>query len=312
LLSETAPGGANNNARILASLEGRVVAQQPVRRRSKKPLVAVALAVLGLGAFGAWQWQRSQVQVSEHPELTQSAASDTTHAATGASAAAATRVAQGEAASAPQPAVIVADDSVSGNPAAASAPADSDAGRLSRALASGTTTGQSAAQVAQQPASATGATAAHPASGVASTALAAASAAPAAPVSKRAQAKALASRTQHESAKTRRAEKLAAAHARKRAKARAAAAKDDPDADLLAALIARTKPYDAKAPHGASDVSAKGASSAKGRTVSLGDQIKACDKGNFLEAQSCRWHVCSGHWGKDPACPGSAPAAQAH
>ena len=84
------------------------------------------------------------------------------------------------------------------------------------------------------------------------------------------------------------------------------------DADLLAALIARTKPYDAKAPHGASDVSAKGASSAKGRTVSLGDQIKACDKGNFLEAQSCRWHVCSGHWGKDPACPGSAPAAQAH
>lgn len=342
LLSEAAPGVANSNSRILASLEGRVVAQQPVRRRSKKPLVASVIAVLGFGAFGAWQWQHRET--SEHPVVAQSSAAATAapakpltavgasavdggaaavaaagaslSASASASDAAATRTAQGEAASAPQPAVIVADDSVSGNPAAASSPAEADAGRLSRALASGAATGQGVAQVAQQPSSAAGPAAAPIAPAAASAAAVTASAAPktasSGHVSKRTQAKVVASSTQHENAKARRSEKLAAAHPAKRAKVRAAASKDDPDADLLAALIARTKPYDAQAPHGASDASGKKASPAGAHTASLSDQVKACDKGNFFEAQTCRWHVCSDHWGKDPACPGAAPAAQAN
>ena len=67
LLSETAPGVADSSSRILASLEGRAVAQPIPRRRSKKPLMAAALAVIGFGAFGAWQWQRIQQYIGNVP-----------------------------------------------------------------------------------------------------------------------------------------------------------------------------------------------------------------------------------------------------
>src|ERR1700745_3278239 len=60
LLSAATPGTADNSPRILASLEGRVVAQQAARRPSEKPWAVAALAVVGFSAFGAWQWQRAQ------------------------------------------------------------------------------------------------------------------------------------------------------------------------------------------------------------------------------------------------------------
>jgi len=103
-------------------------------------------------------------------------------------------------------------------------------------------------------------------------------------------------------------------HAAKRAKAkgRTLGRRDDPDADLLAVLVARTKPYDAHAP--VSTSAAKNTSAAKGgsaaRPVSLAARIKQCDKSNFFEAQLCRWRVCSDHWGKDPACPSTNSTAQ--
>ncbi len=298
LLSETAPGTADNSSRILASLEGRVLAQQPARGRSKKSWIAAALALVTLVAFGtlgAWQWQR--IQQGEHPVV--AAGADKPHGAVTVSAASAAsahpHLAQGEHSghsdepSAPHAAVIVADDPVHAN-ANAGAAAPDHADPLSRALASGVTPALAADNVSS------------------STTVAAASSAAAGAKHAPAVARAVASRTEQESAKSRRAEQVAAAHAGKRVKGRAPGAKDDSDADLLAVLVARTKPYNADAPKGASAAAAGKAaqSSAKAHTASLSDQVKVCDKGNFFEAQTCRWRVCSDHWGKDPACPSPA------
>lgn len=273
LLSETAPGGPDNSSRILASLEGRVSAQQLPRRRSKKPWgIAAVLAVIGVGALGAWQWQRSQD--AGHAVV----ASAASHAAAGASAAAvanasgaaasSARVAQG-AASAPQAAVIVAENT-------ASSPAVTGTDPLSRALANGASSTDKA-------------TAAAGASSAAAAGKQSAAAKPAA------------AQAQHESTKNHRTEKLAAERGGKHGKDRAVAKHDDPDVDLLAALVARTKPYDAHAPQkSASDAKA---AAAKGHPVSVAAQVKQCDKSNFFEAQLCRWRVCSDRWGKDPACP---------
>jgi hypothetical protein len=274
LHSETAPGGPDNSSRILASLEGRVSAQQLPRRRSKKPwAIAAVLAVIGAGALGAWQWQRSQD--AGHAVV----ASGASHAAAGASAAtvvnasgaaaASARVAQSgqDAASSSQAAVIVADNT-------ASSPAVTGTDPLSRALTNGASSTDNAT-------AAVGASSAA----VAGKQSAAAAQAP------------------HESAKNHRAEKHAAERGGKHAKNRAAPKHDDPDVDLLAALVARTKPYDAHAPQkSASDAKA---AAAKGRPVSLAAQIKRCDEANFFEAQLCRWRVCADHWGKDPACRSS-------
>ena len=317
LLSDAAPGAVDSHSRILASLEGRVVAQQAPRKRSKTPLVVAALAVIGVSAFGAWQWQHGQG--SEPPvaaaapaagkpvgasgvAATAAAASATAVMATAAAAnpAAGGAVADthlAEAASAPQPAVIIAEDSARTDPAVASSVAATDADRLSRALTGDVAPGRATAQAA---------------SVVASARVVAAASAPAAAPAKQALAnKKVASRPERENAKNRRAEKLAAAHAGKHVKRRANRAKDDPDADLLAALVARTKPYDAKAPKPASGAAAAKAAqpAAKAQTARVGDQLKACDKGNFFEAQACHWRVCSGHWGKDPGCPSAGPAS---
>ncbi|TAM55111.1 MAG: phage tail protein [Paraburkholderia sp.] len=314
LLSETAPGPVDNNSRILASLEGRVVAQQPPRRRSKKPAIAAGAAVVAFAALGAWQWLRGQQNdasvATAAPAATVAAkAVPASGAVPGVGAASSVQVAQAADASAQQAAVIVADDTARGSDDAgsagmgASSPRGADADRLSRALANGAAPGQN------------GDTRASAAVAVA------ASSAPAAKA--QAPVKTMAARTQRESAKqnpresakARHAEKLAVAHARKHGKARPSAVKDDPDVDLLAALVARTKPYDAKPAKAASAASATGgvskAAASTAGTASLADQVKACDTGNFFEVQSCRWHACSGHWGKDPACPSTAAAAQA-
>lgn len=308
LLSETAPGPVDNNSRILASLEGRVVAQQPPRRRSKKPAIAAGAAVVAFAALGAWQWLRGQqneppVAAAAPAATVVAKASPASGAAPSAGAASSVQAAQAAAASGPQAAVIVADDTVrvgadAGSAGAgASSPHSADADRLSQALASGAAPVQNVDKAASA---------------------AVAAAAASAPVAKQqAPVKTMAGRTQRESAKqnprdsakARHAEKLAAAHASKHVKARPSAAKDDPDVDLLAALVARTKRYDAKAAS-APAVAGKTAASKAG-AASLADQVKACDNGNFFEAQSCRWHACSGHWGKDPACPSTASAAQA-
>ncbi|MBN3725834.1 phage tail protein, partial [Burkholderia sp. Ac-20379] len=84
--------------------------------------------------------------------------------------------------------------------------------------------------------------------------------------------------------------------------------KDDPDVDLLAALVSRTKPADpgppAPAKHRGKDGVTKVASADAGG--SLAARVKECGQRGFFEDQLCRWRVCDGHWGKDAACPSSA------
>lgn len=324
LLSETAPGAGDSSSRILASLEGRAVAQPLPRRRPKKPLMIAALAVIGFGALGAWQLQRGQQGESAAPVAQSSAvgagAGKAQAAAGGASAAvvAAAANASGVSATAggastPQAAVIVADDSTRADTSAASASGPSgngsDSDRLSRALASGSAPTQS-------PAMALGA---QPADKSASTAVASAGSASGTNAAAKRAAPAVASRTDRQTAKSRHPEKVASAHASKRGKGHASSVKDDPDADLLAALVARTKPYEPKASSANAPKGAGGGATTKAarpatdaHRASLADQVKACDKGNFFEAQACRWRVCSDHWGTDPACPSTASAAQTH
>jgi hypothetical protein len=285
LLSQPAPGAPDNSFRILASLEGRVSAQRPARRRRlSKPLAAAALTVAGLSAIGAWQWHRAPD--NPHPVLAAAAGSGAAAAISVSSAAAASSVApsaqaaqsaQGTqaAASTPQAAVIVSDDST--------APANNDP--LSRALANG------AVPSANKPASAASVASASNPSAASSAALAS--------VGQRAASKPAVAHTARESAKRRPSEKLAEARAGKRSKARAA--QDDSDAEVLAPLVARTKPYDAQA-----------SGHAKGKThpLTLAARVKECEKSNFFEEQVCRWRVCSNHWGKDPACPSASSASQ--
>jgi hypothetical protein len=327
LLSETAPGAGDSSSRILASLEGRAVAQPLPRRRSKKPLMIAALAVIGFGALGAWQLQRGQqgesVATAAAPatggSAVEASAGKVQAAAGGASAVATAAVvnasgvsATAGGASTPQAAVIVADDSTRADTSVAAASAapgsNADSDRLSRALAGG-----SAPTLSPALAVAPGA---QPADKRASAAVAAAGSASSTNAAAKRAAPAVASRTDRQTAKSRHSEKVAAAHASKRVKGHASSLKDDPDADLLAALVARTKPYEPKASSanavkgGAATKAARPAADA--HRGSLADQVKACDKGNFFEAQACRWRVCSDHWGTDPACPSTASAAQTH
>ncbi|HTH73760.1 MAG TPA: hypothetical protein VL635_05075 [Trinickia sp.] len=324
LLSETAPGAGDSSSRILASLEGRAVAQPLPRRRSKKPLMIAALAVIGFGALGAWQLQRGQqgesVATAAAPatggSAVEASAGKVQAAAGGASAVATAAVvnasgvsATAGGASTPQAAVIVADDSTRADTSVAAASgSNADSDRLSRALAGG-----SAPTLSPALAVAPGA---QPDDKRASAAVAAAGSASSTNAAAKRAAPAVASRTDRQTAKSRHSEKVAAAHASKRVKGHASSVKDDPDADLLAALVARTKPYEPKAPSanavkgGAATKAARPAADA--HRGSLADKVKACDKGNFFEAQACRWRVCSDHWGTDSACPSTASAAQTH
>nr|WKF61071.1 hypothetical protein HUO10_005598 [Paraburkholderia busanensis] len=314
LLSDKAKGADANGSRILANLEGRVAPPTEKPRRSKAPLLLVALLVIAAGGWGAWHMQQRQqdetlasatsesgkpgasvapVTSGASPTAATAAApASSANAAPGATAQAAAK--EPAAASASQAATIIADDSDS--KASATVPASGDASRLSRALADGAEPSSAPAPVA----SATSASAVQ---------------VPAAKHGKTAVA--VASNGKHDAAHGKKESTTASAgnhHAStptavaqtKKARPAANASKDDSDADLLAALVARTKPADTKATGSATTkVSATTPGNAK-----LAERVKECSQRGFFEDQLCRWRVCDGHWGKDPACPGAAPQAR--
>jgi hypothetical protein len=313
LLSETAKSAADNDSRILANLEGRVAAQPNPTRRSNKLWIVVAAAALGLSALGAWQWQRAS-RDDGHASPRVASTLDGVQkpaAAPAASAAAATVIADASGAAAdtlktaapsPQPAVIVADTATNDRPASApagarasaatAAPAatgaigasGSDSERLSRALSDGASASGSAA-----------APAAHAKSAVA--------VGEATKTTKTTKTTA-ASHTVHEADKKHQAQRVASAHQRR--DANAGAKKTDQDVDLLAAIVARTKPYDAN--HGKTPTKAGAAQKTQTATSGvpgLAERVAECSTRGLLEGQFCRWHVCADHWGKDPACPSS-------
>ncbi|WP_321851869.1 phage tail protein [Burkholderia diffusa] len=302
LLSDTKPAGEGGpqQSRILANLEGRVTPPAEAPRRSLKgPIAAVVALVVAVGGWGAWRWQQQsgeQAVVAAAPAPAQAAKAE---AASGA----AVQVAQNAASAAPaaQPATIVNDDAASQTVASASGASGADNSRLSRALANGADDASGAATA--------GAVAATAAAAAATTKSAKADAAQSGKVAARGKADAKAD-AKAEARKHHKEQQAELAQAKKRHDATTrtasakAAGKDDPDADLLAALVARTKPADKKvAAQKGQAVPTKTAATTGG---SLAARVKECSERGFFEDQLCRWRVCDGHWGKDPACPTAA------
>ncbi|MGN4110164.1 phage tail protein [Burkholderia gladioli] len=329
LLSEPGQAAGQNGSRILANLEGRVAPQQAgetaaASRSRKGPLALIALAVIAVAGWGAWRINSHNAAAptvtaaaSPASAAAASAASGATPAtlaaASGAAAseASGTQAAQAAGASdaAPQTATIVNDE-----PASASS-----GNRLSQALANGATDASSNDATVAAGAAATVAAAAVAGKAGASAAgarqdVAAAKGKPqhqtkaearlAAAEAKREEAHA----RQELAAKKRHDRQLEAA-AKRRPAGTTAKKPDDPDADLLAALVARTKPADPGVPLSAKPRKEKAAPVQKvaaADTGSLAARVKECSQRGFFEDQLCRWRVCDGHWGKDPSCPSSA------
>ncbi|HEX7912243.1 MAG TPA: hypothetical protein VF534_29720 [Paraburkholderia sp.] len=286
LLSDKAKGTDGNGSRILANLEGRVAPPTEKPRRSKATLALIALLVIAAGGWGAWHMQKRG-----QSESLASATSANVEKPAAAVASAVPQVAVKAEAPAPassQAATIVADDTDS---KAASGTVSGDESRLSRALADG-------AEPSSAPAP------------VASATVASAVTVPAAKHGKTATA--VAAKDKHgkkesATASNRHASAPTAVAQAKKTRPSGTAAKDDSDADLLAALVARTKPAETKTASGtvATKVSASATGDAK-----LAERVKECGQRGFFEDQLCRWRVCDGHWGKDPSCPGSATPAR--
>ncbi|MGU7815800.1 phage tail protein [Burkholderia sp. AW49-1] len=301
LLSDTKPAGEGGpqQSRILANLEGRVTPQAEAPRRSLKgPLAAVVALVVAVGGWGAWRWQQ---QAGEQAVV--AAAPAPAAAKAEAASGAAVQVAQNAASAAPaaQPATIVNDDAATQTVASASGASGADNSRLSRALANGADDASGAATA--------GAVAATAAAAAATTKSAKADAAQSGKVAARGKADAKAD-AKAEARKHHKEQQAELAQAKKRHDATTrtasakAAGKDDPDADLLAALVARTKPADKKvAAQKGQVVPTRTAATTGG---SLAARVKECSERGFFEDQLCRWRVCDGHWGKDPACPTAA------
>lgn len=298
LLSDTKPAGDGGaqQSRILANLEGRVTPPaEPPRRSLKAPIAAVVALVVAVGGWGAWRWQQ---QAGEPAAVVAAAPAATAPAKAAPASDAAAQVAQ-NGASAAQPATIVNDDAASQTVASASSASGADNSRLSRALAGGADDASGAA---------TAGAAAAATAAAATTKTAKADTAKSAKIAAHGKADTKAE-TKAEARKHRKEQEAELAQAKKRrdaASTRTAGAKaggkDDPDADLLAALVARTKPADKKlAAQNAQAVPTKTAA-----TGSLASRVKACAERGFFEDQLCRWRVCDGHWGKDPACPSAA------
>ena len=313
LLSETAKSAADNDSRILANLEGRVAAQPSPTRRPKKLWIAVVAAALGLSAFGAWQWQQSSGddgQISSKVAATAPAPNGVQKAvaAREGSAAVAAVVASGAAAdtlktaaSAPQPAVIVADTPTGDRSVAAPAGALASAAAITTAASSVTTT--TAARASDSERLSRALTEGAPASGSAAAPTAHAKSA----VAARQSSKTTASHNVGETDKKNQTPRVASAQQRR--ETNVSAKKTDQDVDLLTALVARTKPYDAShaktSAKTASSLSAQKTQTASSGAQGLAERVADCAKHGLIEGQFCRWHVCADHWGKDPSCPSS-------
>lgn len=298
LLSNAGKGTDANGSRILANLEGRVEPQADAPRSSRTPLILVALLVLCVGSWGAWRVQhhaaaRPAEAVASGSVGVKAPAAVAASAAAPATLAAASPPSQ---ASAPQAATIISENSADKD--GASAPGIADDSRLSRALANGAddaNPASSAKTVAAADAKHDEPKAARKSAVAASSESASAS-----------------GKSHHESVQTHGKHELADSKAHP-ANTRALAQskkpepgthkREDADADLLAALVARTEPYDAKSP--VSVKTSKVSASTRPANAHLADQVAACGKNGFFEEQLCRWRVCDGHWGKDPSCPQS-------
>ncbi|WP_025600771.1 hypothetical protein [Burkholderia sp. WSM2230] len=309
LLSDKAKGADGNGSRILANLEGRVASPADKPRRSRTPLALVALLVIAAGGWGAWRMQQRGQNEPLAAAVPASAVTIAKAAVPASAASAAAQVGANAQAAEPassQAATIITDESESKAAAASPASAGTAESRLSRALAGGAEPGSASTPVA--------AVASAGASGAAGASNSAATRA--ASAVRHDKSSAVASRSKHEAAARSKKENATATASNHRSGTTTASAqskkakpdassKDDSDADLLAALVARTKPAETKG--GSSNPATRVATAAVPGNAKLAERVKECGQRGFFEDQLCRWRVCDGHWGKDPACPGSSP-----
>jgi hypothetical protein len=298
LLSNAGNGADANGSRILANLEGRVEPQADAPRNSRTPLILVALLVLCVGSWGAWRVQRHAVSKAAEAVASGNVVAKAPVASAASAAAPVTLAAASQAgpasASPSQAATIVSDNSADKD--GASAPANADDSRLSRALANG-------------------ADEANPVSPAKTVAAAGGKNDESKATTKSAEVVSSGSasgKNRHESVPTHGKHELADSKAHPANSKTVAQSKkpepgtrrrEDADADLLAALVARTEPYDPKTPVSAK--TSKVSASTRPANAHLAEQVEACGKNGFFEEQLCRWRVCDGHWGKDPSCPQS-------
>jgi len=281
-----------NGSRILAALEGRVDAPSDTApRRSKARLIALGAMLLVLGGVAA-------LVVPHRLAVYREEAAQAVPAAPVSSAANVNSAAKTESASAPgnapQAAIIVnvtPEPALAGSSVPASAPGHS---LIADALAAGTDAASANHAVA-------------PAGGMTKD--------KESKLSKKAQ-HAAAEKAQREDAKSHVKHEVnethaTASHAKKPSAQSSSVKAADPDADLLAMLVARTKPYKGKAAPAAAASGSASTTLAQTSKTSFADQIKACQKQGFFASEVCRWRICEGHWGKDPACPSGQQPQQA-
>jgi hypothetical protein len=274
-----------NGSRILAALEGRVDApSDTTARRGKARLIGLGLMLVGVVCVAALVVPRRLAGHREDASLAlpAPAAASSAEAVKPASGTDLNPSAKSDASAAPQAATIVtvAPDALVSGSAVQGVPAvEPGHSRIADALAAGSDTASAGGTIKAKESKASKKAAHEEKAKLAHD-----------------EAKA---RAKHELSETH----AAAAHTAKKPSTPGSSAKtEDPDADLLAVLVSRTKPFKGKAaPAGAASTSAP--ASAPAAKLSFADQIKACQKQGFFASEVCRWRICEGHWGHDPACP---------
>jgi hypothetical protein len=282
-----------NGSRILASLEGRVESRAEKPRRFKPAFALLGLLIGCAVAFGGWHYLRdartdspidAAADGNANKTITGGISAAPASAAVALKPASGTNALAGVEASAPQAATIVAaEDNV------ASAP--DTTGRIASALERGASDEIAAS-----------APIAHPATP--KTALAHNETKSARKMTKRDVRE---YREARDSKSSRHA--TLAADDRKHHPEPVSKKPEDQDVDLLAALVSRTKPY--TPPAGAKSDAVATKSSAKSNAA-IAARLKECGTQGFFKDQICRWRVCDGHWGTDPACPATAAANNSH
>lgn len=299
-----------NSSRILASLEGRVESGPERPRRSKSAYTLLALLIAGAAAWGGWHYLRDARTDSRTDSPTDSPISAQAGANGNKTVVAAGASSQLASAAGNTAAAFKATSGATVQVAGAQAPAvTSQAASIVAADDNATpkTTGRIASALENGASEELAASAATPANKVANTTDVAGKKVGKSEIV--AQGDATAARKslrqdvrEARDSKTSRHETLAAQN-KKRPPAQNAGKPEDQDVDLLAALVSRTKPYTPPATDKRDTAATKLSAKAD---AGLAARLKECGKDNFFTDEICRWRVCDGHWGKDPACPAAS------
>ncbi|SAL29642.1 hypothetical protein AWB64_02540 [Caballeronia sordidicola] len=292
LLSSKGKSDQANGARILASLEGRVEGSSERPAIGKAAYAALGSLLLGIAAWGGWHYfSESRPESAVHAQLATSANNFKAATPPPVTNASESITAKNVPASAvedkSQAAAIVAtdDDAEPGTTGRIASALESGAASASF-MSSGTRSAKSviATEASRKKDEATAKTCtAH--------------------IDAKAENKSIRRDVRESRGRSASKHEALAAQNRSRSGAPAAAKQDDQDVDLLAALVSRTKPY---TPPSAGKAALTGTPASMKADPGIATRLKQCGKENFFSDEICRWRVCNGYWGKDPACPAAS------